>query len=123
MYPAWRAAKSGQTSSILARYRFHRAQPACASEEGPQSHGCDDGEGEAEHGQPLSRRHGYPARIIVPGLYGEKHVKWIDRIHVSARDEKGYYERNGWGPDFVVQTQCRFTAPDLTAPTEKEAVA
>ncbi|MGH9280655.1 MAG: molybdopterin-dependent oxidoreductase, partial [Acidimicrobiales bacterium] len=67
----------------------------------------------AMNGAPLPARHGYPVRIIVPGLYGEKHVKWVDRIELSATDEKGYYERAGWGPDFVVQTQSRFTTPDF----------
>ncbi len=61
--------------------------------------------------EPLPKRHGFPARIIVPGLYGEKNVKWVDRIELSKRNEKGFYEKQGWGPDFVVKTQSRFTAP------------
>jgi len=52
----------------------------------------------------------------VPGLYGEKNVKWIDRIQLSASNEQGFYENQGWGPDFVVQTQSRFTAPDFARP-------
>ncbi|MGI9032165.1 MAG: molybdopterin-dependent oxidoreductase [Acidimicrobiales bacterium] len=67
------------------------------------------------NGQPLPLRHGFPVRIIVPGLYGEKNVKWIDRIQLSATNEQGFYENQGWGPDFVVQTQSRFTAPDSPA--------
>ena len=68
------------------------------------------------NGEPLPRRHGYPVRIIVPGLYGEKNVKWIDRIEVSKTNEKGFYENQGWGPDFTVQTQSRFTAPAFDRP-------
>lgn len=68
------------------------------------------------NGQPLPLRHGFPARIIVPGLYGEKNVKWIDRIRLSATEEQGFYENQGWGPDFVVQTQSRFTAPPFDKP-------
>jgi len=68
------------------------------------------------NGQPLPLRHGFPVRIIVPGLYGEKNVKWIDRIEVSNANEKGFYENQGWGPDFGVQTQSRFTAPAFDRP-------
>lgn len=68
------------------------------------------------NGEPLPRRHGFPVRIIVPGLYGEKNVKWINRINLSATNEQGFYEHQGWGPDFVVQTQSRFSAPSFDRP-------
>ncbi len=68
------------------------------------------------NGEPLPQRHGFPVRIIVPGLYGEKNVKWIDRINLSATNEQGFYENQGWGPDFVVQTQSRFTSPTFDRP-------
>ncbi|MBA2331386.1 MAG: molybdopterin-dependent oxidoreductase, partial [Actinobacteria bacterium] len=32
------------------------------------------------NGEPLPDRHGYPARLIVPGGYGEMSVKWLDRV-------------------------------------------
>lgn len=32
------------------------------------------------NGERLPQRHGFPARAIVPGYFGEKHVKWITRI-------------------------------------------
>jgi len=67
------------------------------------------------NGRPLPRRHGYPARIIVPGLYGEKNVKWVEGITLSASEEEGFYERQGWGPDFTVQTQSRFST-DFSRP-------
>ncbi len=65
---------------------------------------------------PLPFRHGYPVRLIVPGLYGEKSVKWITRIELLARDVKGFYEKQGWGPDFTIPTQSRFDAPDFGKP-------
>ena len=68
------------------------------------------------NGQPLPRRHGFPARIIVPGLYGEKNVKWVNRIELSTNEEEGFYEQQGWGPSFVVNTQSRFTAPAFDQP-------
>ena len=68
------------------------------------------------NGEPLPDRHGYPARIIVPGLFGEKNVKWVTRIEVVDRDVKGFYEQQGWGPSFVVPTRSQFIAPDLRQP-------
>jgi DMSO/TMAO reductase YedYZ molybdopterin-dependent catalytic subunit len=64
------------------------------------------------NGQPLPHKHGYPARIIVPGYFGEKHVKWLTRIEVTTSDAKGFYETQGWGPDFIVPTRSRIDAPD-----------
>ena len=54
------------------------------------------------NGEPLPDRHGFPARVIVPGYFGEKHVKWITRIEVAGADAVGFYEKQGWGPDFIV---------------------
>ncbi len=69
------------------------------------------------NGQPLTHRHGYPVRVIVPGLFGEKNVKWITRIELVAEDAKGFYEQQGWGPNFVVPTHARFDAPDFGQPS------
>ena len=64
------------------------------------------------NGEPLPQRHGAPARIIVPGLFGEKNVKWLTRIEVVGYDAKGFYEKQGWGPDFVIPTRARIDAPE-----------
>ena len=63
------------------------------------------------NGEPLPQRHGYPVRIIVPGLFGEKNVKWVTGIEVLDHDGKGFYEQQGWGPNFVVPTRSDFFAP------------
>jgi DMSO/TMAO reductase YedYZ molybdopterin-dependent catalytic subunit len=63
------------------------------------------------NGEPLPRIHGYPVRVIVPGLYGEKNVKWITRIDVITEDVEGFYEQQGWGPDFVPPTRSDIFAP------------
>ncbi len=63
------------------------------------------------NGEPLPPRHGYPVRLVVPGRFGEKSVKWLTRIEVVAQDEKGFYERQGWGPTFTPQPFSRFDAP------------
>ena len=64
------------------------------------------------NGVPLPHRHGYPLRVIVPGYFGEKHVKWLTRIELDGPDAKGFYETQGWGPDFITPTRSRIDVPD-----------
>lgn len=64
------------------------------------------------NGEPLPHRHGFPLRAIVPGYFGEKHVKWLTRIEVATAGAKGFYEAQGWGPDFVVPTRSRIDVPN-----------
>jgi DMSO/TMAO reductase YedYZ molybdopterin-dependent catalytic subunit len=64
------------------------------------------------NGETLPDRHGFPARVIVPGYFGEKHVKWITRIEVADDSAIGFYEKQGWGPDFIVPTRSRIDVPD-----------
>ena len=63
------------------------------------------------NGEEIPRVHGYPVRVIVPGLFGEKQVKWVTRIEVVDHDAKGFYEQQGWGPRFEVPTRSDFFAP------------
>jgi DMSO/TMAO reductase YedYZ molybdopterin-dependent catalytic subunit len=63
------------------------------------------------NGMPLPARHGYPVRIIVPGLFGEKNVKWVTRIELVNSHVKGFYAQQGWGPNFVIPSCSRFDQP------------
>src|SRR5213080_1886069 len=65
----------------------------------------------AMNGVDLPHRHGYPLRAIVPGYFGEKHVKWLTRIELAGEDVKGFYETQGWGPDFMTPTRSRIDIP------------
>src|SRR5437660_1088513 len=64
------------------------------------------------NGRALPDRHGYPLRAIVPGYFGEKHVKWLTRIELTGDNVKGFYETQGWGPDFMTPTRSRIDVPD-----------
>ena len=55
-------------------------------------------------GQALTREHGFPARLIVPGLYGVKNVKWLSGIEVADQDHRGYWQERGWDRAAVVRT-------------------
>ena len=63
------------------------------------------------NGESIPKRHGYPVRILVPGRFGEKSVKWVTRITLLDHAEKGFYARQGWGPTFTINTLARFDAP------------
>lgn len=66
------------------------------------------------NGEPLTPTHGFPVRLIVPGIYGMKNVKWITRIEAIDRDLKGYWQRRGWDDRAEYKTMSRIDAPDST---------
>ncbi len=74
------------------------------------------------NGEPLPRRHGFPLRLIVPGLYGEKNPKWLTRIELfdeadgrlHRRHGCGFYKEQGWGRQGdAIPTHSRFDAPQV----------
>jgi DMSO/TMAO reductase YedYZ molybdopterin-dependent catalytic subunit len=65
----------------------------------------------------LPRAHGFPARIIAPGIYGMKNVKWLERIEVVDYDYRGYWQRSdGWDNIAEIKTASRIDVPqELTS--------
>ena len=63
------------------------------------------------NGEPLPPKHGFPLRLLVPGLFGMKNPKWITRIEAVDFDFQGFWERSGWSDQAVVQTMSKFTVP------------
>ena len=47
-------------------------------------------------GQPLTRDHGGPVRLVVPHLYFWKSAKWLKRIEFLAEDHPGFWEVYGY---------------------------
>jgi len=45
------------------------------------------------NGEPLSRRHGFPARLVVPKVYSMSHVKWIGKIEGRTSPHDGIHNR------------------------------
>ncbi len=60
---------------------------------------------------PLPDNHGRPLRLLVPGIYGMKNVKWITGVEVADYDYKGYWERRGWSDEAVIKTMSRIDVP------------
>jgi DMSO/TMAO reductase YedYZ molybdopterin-dependent catalytic subunit len=47
-------------------------------------------------GKPLAAEHGGPVRLVVPRLYFWKSAKWVTGIDFMAKDEPGFWEREGY---------------------------
>lgn len=61
------------------------------------------------NGQPLPVEHGFPARLIVPGLYGYvSATKWLSDIELVGWDDfDGYWVPGGWAKRGPIKTQSR----------------
>ena len=60
------------------------------------------------NGEPLPGAHGFPARVILPDLYGMKQPRWLRRIALQeASDTTSYWEKRGWGGEVPVKTMSR----------------
>ena len=63
------------------------------------------------NGEPLPSKHGFPARLIVPGFFGLKHVKWLTKIEPVVHDFRGYWQQRGWTDVPWVKTFSRIDVP------------
>lgn len=63
------------------------------------------------NGVTLPTGHGFPARLLVPGIYGMKHVKWITSIYVTNQDYQGYWQNRGWSDPAPVRMTSRIDTP------------
>jgi len=63
--------------------------------------------------EPLPRAHGYPARLIVPGLYGYvSATKWLSELELTRFDLfKAYWVPLGWAERAPILTQSRIDVP------------
>ncbi|MGU3498603.1 molybdopterin-dependent oxidoreductase [Mycobacterium sp. C31M] len=65
------------------------------------------------NGQPLPIEHGYPARLVVPGLYGYvSATKWVVDLELTRFDQaQGYWTPLGWSEKGPIKTQSRIDVP------------
>ncbi len=63
--------------------------------------------------EPLPRIHGFPARLIIPGLYGYvSATKWLSELQLTTLEAfNGYWIPLGWAKDGPILTQSRIDAP------------
>ncbi|MBV9320247.1 MAG: molybdopterin-dependent oxidoreductase, partial [Mycobacterium sp.] len=65
------------------------------------------------NGDPLPVNHGYPARLVVPGLYGYvSATKWVVDLEVTRFDRaEAYWTRLGWSARGPIKTESRIDVP------------
>lgn len=61
---------------------------------------------------PLTPKHGFPVRAIVPGLYGMMNPKWITEIELVDSVYEGYWQRLGWRNNAEDNTGSIILIPD-----------
>jgi DMSO/TMAO reductase YedYZ molybdopterin-dependent catalytic subunit len=66
-------------------------------------------------GLTLPDAHGSPARLLFPGRYGMRSVKWLTELSVSLTEEEGYWEHRGWDKQAIMRTSSRIDVVDKTA--------
>jgi DMSO/TMAO reductase YedYZ molybdopterin-dependent catalytic subunit len=67
----------------------------------------------AMNGKPLPFEHGFPVRLVVPGLYGYvSATKWVTDLKVTTfADDQGYWTPRGWSARGPVKTESRIDVP------------
>jgi hypothetical protein len=65
------------------------------------------------NGEPLPLEHGYPVRMVVPGLYGfVSATKWVVDLEVTRfADSKAYWTERGWSERGTIKTMARVEVP------------
>uniref|UniRef100_UPI00358E776E sulfite oxidase, mitochondrial n=1 Tax=Myxine glutinosa TaxID=7769 RepID=UPI00358E776E len=48
------------------------------------------------NGEELPRDHGFPIRVVVPGVVGARSVKWLHRIVLSHEESRSHWQRNDY---------------------------
>lgn len=65
------------------------------------------------NGEPLPLEHGYPVRMVVPGLYGfVSATKWVVDLEVTRfADNRAYWTQRGWSERGPIKTMARVEVP------------
>jgi DMSO/TMAO reductase YedYZ molybdopterin-dependent catalytic subunit len=64
------------------------------------------------NGETLPIEHGFPARLVVPGLYGYvSATKWLSEITLTDWGRQGYWVPRGWASEAPIKTQSRIDVP------------
>ncbi len=77
----------------------------------------------AMNGEPLPARHGYPVRMVVPGLYGYvSATKWVTQIELTRwQDYDAYWVPRGWSKSGPIKTMSRIDT-DRRGATPSEVI-
>lgn len=75
--------------------------------------------------EALTAEHGFPARLVVPGLYGYvSATKWVTELKVTRfADDEGYWTPRGWSAKGPVKTSSRIDVPTTGATVQPGTIA
>lgn len=60
------------------------------------------------NGEPLPTKHGFPARVLLPGIYGMKQPRWLSKIEIVKTPWiKGYWEARGYCDECKIKMTAR----------------
>ena len=77
------------------------------------------------NGEPLPVEHGFPVRMVVPGLYGYvSATKWVVDLNVSTfAEQTAYWTDRGWSAQAPIKTSSRIDVPKSFEQVSKGTVA
>jgi DMSO/TMAO reductase YedYZ molybdopterin-dependent catalytic subunit len=77
------------------------------------------------NGEPLPARHGFPARLVIAGLYGYvSDTKWLSEVELTTFDAyDAYWIQRGWAERGPIKTQSRIDVPAAGATVATGTVA
>lgn len=69
------------------------------------------------NGEQLPREHGFPVRMVIPGLYGFiSATKWVTRLTLTTYDDqKAYWTERDWATDAPIKISARIDTPKALA--------
>ncbi|MGI8875140.1 MAG: molybdopterin-dependent oxidoreductase, partial [Egibacteraceae bacterium] len=78
----------------------------------------------AMNGEPLPFEHGFPVRMVVPGLYGYvSATKWVTDLELTTFDEKAYWATRGYAERAPIKISSRIDTPKPLAQVPAGTVA
>ncbi|PRY67309.1 DMSO/TMAO reductase YedYZ molybdopterin-dependent catalytic subunit [Glaciihabitans tibetensis] len=77
------------------------------------------------NGEPLPLEHGFPVRMVVPGLYGYvSATKWVTELKVTTfEQDEGYWTSRGWTARGPIKISSRIDTPSSRTPVSAGTVA
>ncbi|KAK9820662.1 hypothetical protein WJX74_001642 [Apatococcus lobatus] len=77
------------------------------------------------NGRPLSKDHGFPVRVIAPGIVGARNVKWLSRIITSKEESQSHWQQQDYkafSPDTEADSVNWDSAPAIQEPNVTSAI-
>jgi len=67
------------------------------------------------NGEVLPEEHGFPLRVVVPGLFGMMNAKWVKEVEVVSEEYLGFWQKKGWSNKAEYQTHSTIVTPGYSS--------